>query len=106
MLKVTTKERPRSVTFVLEGQLCRPWTAEAEQGWSRLMSIAGNKELRLDLKGVTFVNGDGEELLASMLERGTRVRASGVLISHLVEEVQKRILRRATRVSRCTPDSL
>ena len=69
------------------------------------MSIAGNKELRLDLEGVTFVDGEGEELLASMIERGTRVRASGVLISHLGEEVQKRILRRATRVSRSTPDS-
>jgi ABC-type transporter Mla MlaB component len=103
MLKVTTKERLDSVTFILEGRLCRPWTVEAERGWSKLTSSAGDKELFLDLAGVTFVDRDGEALLASMIERGTRVRARGVLVSHMVEQVQKRILRKSARISRGTP---
>ncbi len=103
MLKVTTKELPHSLTFILEGRLCHPWTNEVERDWSKLMQAAGNKELTLDLDGVTFVDREGEALLASMLERGTKVRASGVLIRDLVEQVQKKILRRDSRSSRGTP---
>ena len=55
--------------------------------------MAGNKELWVDLAGVTFIDHAGEELLASILERGTKVRVSGVLVSHLVEEVQRKVLR-------------
>jgi anti-anti-sigma regulatory factor len=102
MLKVTTKEQRNSVTFILEGRLCHPWTQEVERGWSKLMLNAANKELTLDLDGVTFVDRDGEALLASMLERGTKVRASGVLIRHMVEQVQKRVLRKSPRSSRGT----
>jgi anti-anti-sigma regulatory factor len=103
MLKVTTKEAQCSLTFVLEGRLCRPWTVEAERGWRKLVSSAGNKKLLLDLAGVTFVDGDGEALLASMMESGTKVRARGVQVSHLVTQVQKRMQRKSRRFSRSTP---
>lgn len=103
MLKVTTKEAQSSLTFVLEGRLCRPWTAEVESGWAKLVSSAGNKTLLLDLAGVTFVDGDGEVLLASMMESGTKVRARGVQVSHLVTQVQKRMQRKSRRFSRSTP---
>lgn len=105
MLKLTTKERSGSLIVVLEGRLCHPWTNEVERGWSKLISSGGNKELTLDLDGVTFVDRDGEALLASMLEHGTKVRASGVLIRHLVEQARKKIARRDPQNSRGAPDS-
>ncbi len=94
MLKITRTERRHSLTFVLEGRLCHPWTTEAQRCWLQLLSMAGNRKLWLDLAGVTFVDREGEALLASILERGTRVRASGLLVSHLVEQVQRKVLRR------------
>lgn len=93
MLKITTKERPGSVTFVLEGRLCGPWAAEAEVAWARLVTDTHDQEILLDLAGVTFIDHVGEALLASMLGRGTKVRASGVMISHLVQEVQQKVSR-------------
>jgi|ERR1700757_2889566 anti-anti-sigma regulatory factor len=93
MLKISTKERDGSITFVLEGRLCGAWATEAELAWSRLISSAGDQEILLDLGGVTFVDRTGEALLASMLGRGTKVRASGVMMSHLVQEVQQRVSR-------------
>jgi anti-anti-sigma regulatory factor len=93
MLKITTKERPGSVTFVLEGRLCGPWAAEAEVAWARLVADTLDQEILLDLAGVTFIDHDGEALLASILGRGTKVRASGVMISHLVQEVQQKVSR-------------
>ena len=66
MLKIIRREQPASLTFVLEGRLCHPWTAEAERSWLQLLSMAGNKELWVDLAGVTFIDRAGEELLASI----------------------------------------
>lgn len=103
MLKVTTKEGSASLTFVLEGRLCRPWTAEAERVWTNLISTAGDKKVVLDLSGLTFVDGDGESLLGLMIESGTQVRARGVLVSHLVAQVQKRMQRKSKRFSRDAP---
>jgi len=105
MLKVTTKEGAASLTFILEGRLCRPWTAEVKRGWEKLISAAGDKKVVLDLAGLTFVDGDGEALLTSMLESGTQVRARGVLVSHVVAQVQKRIQQTAKRSSRGAPKS-
>jgi hypothetical protein len=51
------------------------------------------KEIVLDLEGVTFIDRDGEALLAWALERGTKVRASGVLVSHMVQEVRQKAAR-------------
>lgn len=104
MLKITTKERPHSVSLVLEGRLCHPWTEEVEHNWSKLTSTAGDKELLLDLAGVTFVDRDGEDLLASMIAGGTKVLSSGVLISHMVEQAQKRCLHKPAKSSRGTPN--
>ena len=93
MLKISTKEGERSVTLILEGRLCGAWATEAELAWSRLLTTVGDREILLDLGGVTFVDRTGEALLASMLERGAKVRASGVMMSHLVQEVQQRVSR-------------
>jgi hypothetical protein len=93
MFKVTMKEQPGSFTLVFEGRLCRPWTAEAEREWSSIESAAGDKEVLLDLAGVTFVDRDGEALLSSILARGARVRASGLLVSHVLEQVRQRMSR-------------
>ena len=104
MLKITTKDLPESFTLVLEGRLCRPWLGEVEDRWSELISSAGEKQLLVDLAGVTFIDQDGEKLLASILVRGTAVRASGVLVSsYMVQQVQQQIAQEATRASRSTP---
>lgn len=94
MLKVSTKEAEGSVTFILEGRLCGAWAAEAEQAWSRLLASSAGREVLLDLDGVTFVDRVGEVLLVSMLARGTKVRASGVMVNHLIEQVQEKVPRR------------
>jgi anti-anti-sigma regulatory factor len=94
MLKVSTKEREGSVTFVLEGRLCGDWAAEAEKAWSRVLASSGGREVLLDLGGVTFIDRAGEALLSSMLTRGTKVRGSGVMVNHLIDQVQEKVSRR------------
>jgi anti-anti-sigma regulatory factor len=103
MLKITTRVRPESLTFVLEGRLCRPWTDEVERGWTELVATAGEKKLLLDLEGVTFVDRDGEALLASIVKSGTQVRASGVLVRHIVQQMRGKASGKLVQSSRGTP---
>jgi anti-anti-sigma regulatory factor len=93
MLKITINERSGCTTFALEGRLCGQWATEASRAWSQLISMDHTKEIVLDLEGVTFIDRDGEALLAWALERGTKVRASGVLVSHMVQEVRQKAAR-------------
>jgi anti-anti-sigma regulatory factor len=104
MLKVSVKDRPESLTFVLEGRLCGASTAEAERGWRELVSRAGEKEVVLDVLGLTFVDSAGEHLLGSILERHPTVRARGVLMSHLVQEVRRGLSSKPPQPSRGAPE--
>jgi ABC-type transporter Mla MlaB component len=106
VLKITTTEQSESLTLVLEGRLCRPWTGEVEGRWLDLLASAveKEKEVLLDLAGVTFVDRDGEALLGSILEGGASVRASGVLVSYIVRQVQRRIATKSTALPEARQD--
>jgi ABC-type transporter Mla MlaB component len=103
MLKVTVTDDDRRITLLLEGRLCGPWAAEAERSWRTVMVRAGNHRILLDLTGVTFVDGQGEVLLAECLEQGAEIRVNGVWMTHLVDELRERISNTGARSSRRAP---
>jgi len=103
MLKITLNEQPTALTLVFEGRLSEPCTSEAEQCWRDAITRAGNKEINLDLNGVSFVDVAGESLLGKILERGATVHADGVLMAHLVEELRHKQAIPETTDSRRTP---
>ena len=69
----------------LAGRLCGPWVDETERVW-RSATCSG-KELELDMREVTAVDGAGRELLAAMHRAGARLIAKGVWMTALVQEV-------------------
>jgi hypothetical protein len=91
MLKVTIAEDHHRITLVLEGRLCGPCAAEAERSWRGVVARAGNRKILLDLAGITFVGSEGELLLSEALRQGAEIRAHGLLMGHLVEELRERI---------------
>lgn len=101
MLKVTVDTSDNTVTLVLEGRLCGACVAEAERVWRSV--VAGNKQLSVDLVGVSYVDRDGESLLQDVLEQGATVRVGGVWMDHLVADLRRRIVPSDFAVSRRTP---
>lgn len=69
----------------LAGRLCGPWVDETERAW-RSATCSG-KEIELDMREVTAVDGAGRELLAAMHRAGARLIAKGVWMTALVQEV-------------------
>ena len=70
MLKVTVTEGDDGITLLLEGRLCGPCTAEAEQSWRSVLMRAGRRRILLDLTGIAYVGSEGKLLLTSALEQG------------------------------------
>ena len=63
MLKITIEQGRNSVTMKFEGKVTGPWFEEANRSWRSIEPSLGSKELSLDLRGVSFVDGEGRELL-------------------------------------------
>ena len=47
----------------MEGKLTGPWVDELNRTWHSLAPSMGEKKLQLDLRGVTFVDARGRDLL-------------------------------------------
>jgi anti-anti-sigma regulatory factor len=87
MLRITTHDEPRVVTFRLEGRLEGPWVRELERCWcSALGSSAGKTSVRVDLSGVTFIDAEGTWHLAAMHAQGAEFIACDCLMKAVIEE--------------------
>ncbi len=103
MLKVTLKEAPASLMLILEGRLVDPWTGEVDKGWHDAIVLAKTKQMVIDLSAVSFVDTAGEQLLVRMLEWGATIRAEGVWMRHLVQQLRARLASQDALPSRRAP---
>ena len=87
MLRITAHERPRVLSFRLEGRLEGPWVEELEKCWRGMVDRAGTPALRIDLKGVTFVDAAGKAQLAAMRRQGAEFSADDCLTKSIVSEI-------------------
>jgi anti-anti-sigma regulatory factor len=55
-------------TLKVEGRLVGPWAMELEKTWQDLWASAKQKSLRLDLRGVSFVDSDGARILREIVK--------------------------------------
>lgn len=53
----------------LEGKIVGPWVEEFARTWRSLELSRGSKDLRLDLRGVAFVDRKGQQLLHEIYEK-------------------------------------
>ena len=87
MLRITVQDKPRILTFRLEGRLAGPWLRELEECWQS--SRAGQRKpiLRVDLTGVTFIDTAGKAYLAAVHCQGAEFVAADCLTKAIVAEI-------------------
>jgi anti-anti-sigma regulatory factor len=68
MLKITINDSGNTQTILLEGKIVGPWVEEFKRVWGGLKRSAGAKQLRLDLRSVTFVDEQGRRLLQEIYQ--------------------------------------
>lgn len=68
-LKITVNQDNTAATLKLEGRLAGAWIPECVRAWQELAPSLGPKKLRLDLRGLTFVDSDGALLLSEIYRK-------------------------------------
>jgi hypothetical protein len=91
MLKISILDKPSHRRLVVEGKLIAPWAAELSSVWRQAKADPNGRELVIDVKCLTAITEDGENVLLELMKEGARFRSSGVF----TKQVLKRLARRA-----------
>jgi hypothetical protein len=87
MLRITVHDKPRALTFQLEGRLAGPWLRELEECWKGTLACWREPTLRVDLTGVTFIDAAGKDCLADLHRQGAEFVAADCLTKAVVAEI-------------------
>ena len=92
VLRISVESTNSWVAMRLEGKVIGPWVEECHRAWESIRADLGSKQLRLDLRGVTFVNGRGTEMLREIQQAsGAEVMADSPLTRYFAEQIKRKI---------------
>ena len=75
MLRITTHDDGNLVNLRLEGRLAGPWVAVLRDCWERQLARPGGRGIRVDLRGVTFVDAAGKALFKELCRQNVQFDA-------------------------------
>ena len=90
MLRITIADEFEEQRWTLQGRLSGPWVAQLKSNWEKSHGQNGTRKCIVDVSGVTFVDLDGERVLATMIKDGAQFIATGVYTKHVLEMLEKR----------------
>ncbi len=73
MLRITIIDEPKEQRWTLQGRLSGPWVAQLKSNWEKSHGQNGTRKCVVDVSDVTFVDLDGERVLASMIKDGAQL---------------------------------
>ena len=89
MLRISYSDTGAQQRWKLCGQLAGQWVDELRSCWQYARRVAPVSQSVLDLSDVTFIDEDGERLLADMRIAGVEFVAAGVETRHLLDNLQE-----------------
>lgn len=90
MLRITIIDEPAEQRWNLQGRLSGPWVAQLKSNWEKAHGQGELRKCVVDLSCVTFVDLEGERVLATMMKDGAEFIATGVYTKHVLEILGKR----------------
>ena len=93
MLKISTVEGKQQRRLVVEGRLVAPWSDELKAACERARSGLDGRVLVIDLKNLTTISQQGENLLLELMKQGVKFRGCGVYPNELLKQVARRLRR-------------
>ena len=83
-----------TVTMRLEGKVIGPWVEECHHAWQAIQIDHGSKKLCLDLRGVSYIDDNGTELLRKIHRlSGAEVLVDSPLTRYFAERITREIER-------------
>jgi hypothetical protein len=95
MLKISILDTRSHRRLVIEGKLIAPWASELSTVWRQATADLDGRTLVVDVKGLTYIGEDGENVLSEMMKQGARFRSCGVFTKHVLNRLARQIRRNA-----------
>ena len=93
MLKISIIEGRKQRRLVVEGKLVAPWSDELKAACERAGSGLNGREIVIDLRNLTTISQQGENLLLELMKQGVRFRGCGVFTNEILKQVARRLRR-------------
>lgn len=89
MLRISVLTESGITRLKLEGKLAHEWVNEARKAWATMTEMNGSTDIIIDLLNVSFVDDEGQKLLADMRHSNAELMGAGPLISALIDEIER-----------------
>jgi hypothetical protein len=88
MLRITTRNRPETTCFIIEGRLAGPLIMELDRCWQAAISKEPRTSILVDLTGTTCIDVQGKQLLARMYRNGAKLTGTGLMTKFIIQEIE------------------
>ena len=85
MLRITTIAAKGSPVLKLEGKLSGPWVDELQNSWTEAAAGRRRKAIKIDMRGVSYVDHRGRSLLQHMEREGASLVECSDFIRQLLD---------------------
>ena len=93
MLKISLVDDARQRRVIVEGKLIAPWAAELRNACQEARADLRGRELVIEMKHITTISQEGQNVVLELINRGIRFRCHGVFAKHVVKELTRRASR-------------
>ena len=93
MLKISLVDNARQRLVIVEGKLVAPWTAELRAACQEARADLDGRELVIEMKHVTTISQEGENVILELINEGIRFRCHGVFTKLVLKELTRRASR-------------
>jgi hypothetical protein len=93
MLKISRIDSARERRVIVEGKLIAPWTVELRNACHEASADLRGRELVIEMRHVTTISQEGENIILELINGGIRFRCYGVFTKHVVKELTRRACR-------------
>jgi hypothetical protein len=89
MLRISTSEDEQTVAIRLEGRVAGPWVNELLGAWKEIVPRVAARKVQLDLRGVTFVDDSGKQVLREIYSQShAEILAKTAWSEYLATEIR------------------
>ncbi len=90
MLKISIIEGHIRRRLTVEGKLVGPWVAELRGACEKANTDLFGRQLIIDMKHLTAISQEGENVLFELIQKGVKFRCRGVFAKHVLKQVARR----------------
>jgi anti-anti-sigma regulatory factor len=94
MLRITIQDGENTKVVLLEGKIIGAWTEEFDRTWHALEQSLDSRKLQLDLRGVSFVDDRGKQVLREIYRKtNASFIANSPLTRYYADEAMQQVAR-------------